>query len=141
MLEDRIRIDAFYEALRGAIRPGAVVMDIGTGPGVMAILACELGASRVYAIESSEVIQVAREIAAANRCADKIEFFEDLSTNVSIPVKADVIVSDMRGSSSALSGSHSFDCRRTGPLSRAWRQIDRAQGHDLGGSRGSSQTV
>lgn len=97
MLEDRVRIDAFSNALRGAIRPGATVMDIGTGPGVMAILACELGASHVYAIESSEVIQVAREIAAANHCADKIEFFEDLSTNVSIPVKADVIVSDMRG--------------------------------------------
>jgi protein arginine N-methyltransferase 1 len=40
---------------------------------------------------------VAREIAAANHCADKIEFFEDVSTNVTIPVRADVIVSDLRG--------------------------------------------
>src|ERR1700722_3206701 len=94
MIADRIRIDAFAQALRGAIRPGAVVMDIGTGPGIMAVLACQFGAKRVYAIEPSEVIQVAREIAAANHCANKIEFFEDLSTKVSIPTKADVIVSD-----------------------------------------------
>jgi protein arginine N-methyltransferase 1 len=97
MIADRIRIEAFTQALRGAIHPGAVVMDIGTGPGIMAVLACQLGAKRVYAIEPSEVIQAAREIAAANRCADKIEFLEDLSAKVTIPTLADVIVSDMRG--------------------------------------------
>ncbi len=97
MIADRIRIAGFTEALRKAIRPGAVVMDIGTGPGCMAVLACQLGASRVYAIEPCEIIQVGREIAAANHCADKIEFFEGLSTNVTIPVLADVIVSDLRG--------------------------------------------
>src|ERR1700722_5443460 len=97
MIADRIRIDAFAQALRGTIRPGAVVMDIGTGPGIMAVLACQLGASRVYAIESGEIIQVARTIAAANGCADRIEFIEEVSTKVTIPVRADVIVSDMRG--------------------------------------------
>jgi type I protein arginine methyltransferase len=97
MIADRIRIDAFTQALRKTIRPGAVVMDIGTGPGSMAVLACQLGASRVYAIEPSEVIQIAREIAVCNQCGDKVVFFEDLSTKVTIPVLADVIVSDLRG--------------------------------------------
>jgi protein arginine N-methyltransferase 1 len=97
MIADRIRIEAFTQALRGVIHPGAVVMDIGTGPGFMAVLACEFGASRVYAIEPGEVIQVAREIAAANGCADKIEFFEEFSTKVTIPGRMDVIVSDLRG--------------------------------------------
>ncbi len=97
MIADRVRMEAYAQALRGAIRQGSVVLDIGTGPGILAVLACQLGASRVYAIEPNEIIQVAREIAAANHCADKIVFFEDLSTKVSIPVLADIIVSDMRG--------------------------------------------
>ena len=97
MIADRIRVDAYAKALRQVIRPGAVVVDIGTGPGIMAVLACQLGASRVFAIEPGEVIQVAREIAAANQCADKIEFFEDVSTKVTIPARANLIVSDMRG--------------------------------------------
>jgi type I protein arginine methyltransferase len=97
MIADRIRIEAFSKALRTVIRPGAVVMDIGTGPGILAVMACQLGASRVYAIEPSEIIQVARDIAAANNCAEKIVFLEDLSTRVTIPVLADVIVSDLRG--------------------------------------------
>jgi protein arginine N-methyltransferase 1 len=97
MIADRVRFEAFTQALRRGIRPGAVVMDIGTGPGCMAVLACKLGASRVYAIEPCAVIQIAREIAAANQCGDKIEFFEEFSTKVTIPVLADVIVSDMRG--------------------------------------------
>jgi protein arginine N-methyltransferase 1 len=97
MIADRIRMDAFAQAMRRAIRPGSVVMDIGTGPGITAVLACQLGAKRVHAIEPSEVIQVAREIAAANNCADKIEFFEDISTKVTIPTRADVIISDLRG--------------------------------------------
>lgn len=97
MIADRVRIEAYVLALRGAIRPGAVVVDIGTGPGIMAIVACQLGASRVFAIEPSPIIQVAREIAAANCCAGKIEFIEDVSTKITLPVRADVIVSDMRG--------------------------------------------
>ncbi|HEY2645895.1 MAG TPA: 50S ribosomal protein L11 methyltransferase [Candidatus Acidoferrales bacterium] len=83
--------------MRATIRPGCVVMDIGTGPGLLAVLAYQLGASRVYAIEPNDVIQLAREISAANHCADKIEFFEDFSRKVSVPVRADVIVSDLRG--------------------------------------------
>jgi len=97
MIADRVRCGAYMKALRAVIRPGAVVMDIGTGPGIMAVLACQLGAKRVYAIEPGEIIQLAREIAAANQVADKIEFFEDVSTNVTIPERADVIVSDLRG--------------------------------------------
>ena len=97
MLADRVRTGAYERALRQTLKPGMVVMEIGTGPGAVAVLACKLGASRVYAVESSPVIQVAREIAAANHCADKITFFEDLSEKIRIPSKADVIIADLHG--------------------------------------------
>jgi type I protein arginine methyltransferase len=97
MVADRIRVDAYAQALRKTVRPGAVVLEIGTGPGIFAVLACQLGASRVYAIEPNEIIQVAREVAAANGCADKIDFFEEFSDRVTLPIRADVILSDLRG--------------------------------------------
>lgn len=97
MIADRVRMDAYVLALRQSVKPGAIVLDIGTGTGICALLACQLGARRVYAVEPSDAIQVAREIAAANGCADRIEFIQDLSTNVTLPERADVIVSDLRG--------------------------------------------
>ena len=97
MVADRVRVDAYAEALRKTVRKGAVVLEIGTGPGIFAVLACQVGASRVYAIEPNEIIQVAREVAAANGCADKIEFFEEFSDRVTLPLRADVILSDLRG--------------------------------------------
>ncbi|MFQ5742654.1 MAG: 50S ribosomal protein L11 methyltransferase [Acidobacteriota bacterium] len=97
MIADTVRMSAYEQALRQAIEPDSVVLDIGTGTGILAFLACQLGARRVYAIEPGDVIQVAREIAAANGFADRIEFIQDLSHRVSLPERADVMVSDLRG--------------------------------------------
>jgi len=72
-------------------------MDLGCGPGVFALLACKLGARRVYAVEPDNVVGLAREAAAANGFADRIEFFEKLSTEIALPEPATIIVSDLRG--------------------------------------------
>ena len=95
MISDKVRMGAFVQALREAVTPGAVVVDIGTGTGIFALLACRFGARRVYAIEPGDAIQVAREIAVANGCADRIEFIQAMSTEVTLPERADVIVSDL----------------------------------------------
>src|SRR5882757_715787 len=97
MIADRVRVGSYAQALRKTVREGSVVVEIGTGPGIFAVLACQLGASWVYAIEPSEIIQVAREVATANGCADKIVFYEGLSDEVTLPTRADVILSDLRG--------------------------------------------
>jgi len=97
MLADAPRMQAYTAALRRAVRPGSVVLDLGCGPGVFALLACDLGARRVYAVEPDNVIELAREAAKANGFADRIEFFQKMSTEVELPERADVIVSDLRG--------------------------------------------
>jgi len=74
-----------------------VVVDIGTGVGIFALIACRLGARRVFAIEPNEAIQVARDIAAANGYSDRIQFIQDLSTRVTLPEPAHVVVSDIGG--------------------------------------------
>ncbi|MCP4381299.1 MAG: methyltransferase domain-containing protein [Hyphomicrobiales bacterium] len=97
MIADRPRMQAYSQALQRTIRPGSVVIDIGTGTGIVAILACRLGAARVYAIEPSDAIHVARQIAEANGVDRQIEFIQKLSTDVTLPERADVILSDLRG--------------------------------------------
>ncbi|HEX6728511.1 MAG TPA: 50S ribosomal protein L11 methyltransferase [Pyrinomonadaceae bacterium] len=97
MIADNSRLAAYVAGMRQVIKPGAVVADIGTGPGFFALLSCQLGARRVYAVEPDDVIQVAKEAAAANGLSSRIEFIQDFSTKVTFPEKADVIVSDLRG--------------------------------------------
>lgn len=97
MIADAARMDAYAAALRQTIKPDSVVMDLGCGPGVLALLACKLGARRVYAVEPNNVVGLAREAAAANGFADRIEFFEKLSTEITLPEPATIIVSDLRG--------------------------------------------
>ena len=97
MISDPVRVRAYERALRQTVKPCMVVLELGTGAGIMAILACQLGAKRVYTVEPTAIIQLAREIAAANKCADRIEFIEDFSGRVKTPIQADLIVSDLRG--------------------------------------------
>ncbi len=97
MAADLPRIQAYSEALRRVITPESVVVEIGTGSGVMAMHACQLGARRVYAIEAEDAIETARVSAAQNGFADRIVFIHDVSTNVTLPEPGDVLFSDLRG--------------------------------------------
>ena len=97
MLADRVRMDPYAYALKKAVYPGSVVLDIGTSIGIHALLACKFGARQVYAVEPNEVIDLAQRLALQNGYADRITFIHDLSTNVTLPEPADVIVSDLRG--------------------------------------------
>lgn len=97
MLADAPRMDAHVAALRRVVKPGSVVLDLGCGPGVFALLACQLGARRVFAVEPDNVIELARAAAKANGFADRIEFIQRFSTEITLPERADAIVSDLRG--------------------------------------------
>ncbi|MDH3444335.1 MAG: 50S ribosomal protein L11 methyltransferase, partial [Deltaproteobacteria bacterium] len=47
MIADHVRMDAYARALRRAVTADSVVLDIGTGTGIFALLACQFGARRV----------------------------------------------------------------------------------------------
>ncbi|MFN3990813.1 MAG: 50S ribosomal protein L11 methyltransferase [Erythrobacter sp.] len=98
MIECEPRMGIYAEALRGAITPGCTVIDLGAGFGVFALLACKYGAGHVIAIEPDPSIDQLMPMAKANGFADRITVVRDISNNYTPETKADVIVSDCRGS-------------------------------------------
>jgi protein arginine N-methyltransferase 1 len=97
MIADEGRTNAYAESLKRRVTPASVVVDVGTGTGIFAMLAARLGARKVYAIESSEVIEFAGRAAAQSGLDGRIQFIRGLSTEVQLPERADVIVSDLHG--------------------------------------------
>lgn len=97
MIDCEPRMGVYVEALRRAVTPGCTVIDLGAGFGVFAILACKFGAGEVIAIEPDPSIELLMPLAKANGCADRITVVRDLSTRYTPERKADVIVSDCRG--------------------------------------------
>lgn len=97
LMADAIRTDAYAQALRRSIRPGCTVLDIGAGAGIFALLACQYGAGRVFAVETDNAIWLARELAATNGFAGRITFIQELATAITLPQRADVIVQDVHG--------------------------------------------
>jgi protein arginine N-methyltransferase 1 len=97
MIGDQGRVEAYSRALERTVRPGSTVLDIGTGTGIFALLACRYGAKHVVAVEPDDVIELAREIAAANGYDSRIDFVQGISTKLCLAELADVIVSDLHG--------------------------------------------
>jgi len=97
MIADKARTDPYVTALRDAVESNSIVMDIGAGTGIFALLACHFGARHVYAIEPNDAIQVGRELADANGFSEKISFIQDISTKITLPEKANIIISDIHG--------------------------------------------
>ena len=97
MIDDEARMNAFRKALAATVDANTVVLDLGAGTGIMALLACRYGAKRVYAVEPSDALQVARETGAKNNLTDRIVCIQQRSSAVTLPEHVDLIVEDMRG--------------------------------------------
>ena len=95
MVCDEPRTSAYARAIAETVRPGDVVVDIGTGTGLLAMMAARAGARTVYAIESARVAELARRVVAANGFEDTIVVVEAVSDDVTLPELGDVLVSEI----------------------------------------------
>lgn len=96
MLSDSVRVDAYHRGIRRNVRPGDVVLDLGTGTGLLAFMASQAGAEKVYAVEHSDFIDVAREIAHHNGFTN-IEFVQANSREFTPPEPIDVVLHEQMG--------------------------------------------
>jgi len=97
MLHDDRRTRDFISAVTAAVRPGDVVLDIGTGSGVLAVAAARAGAKHVYAVEASDIAAVAARVFEANRVQDQITLVPGWSRQIELPERADLLVAEVIG--------------------------------------------
>lgn len=100
MLADDARNAAFEEAITRAVTPDAHVLDIGTGSGLLAMMAARAGARLVTACEADpHLAAAATEIVARNGFSARVKVVPKRSTQLRVGVDlaslADVIVAEV----------------------------------------------
>lgn len=100
MINDDERNIAYNQALERALHPGDTVLEIGTGSGIVSMMAARAGAAKVITCEILPILaETARAIVAANGYADRITVINKKSTQLrlgeDLPERADLFVSEL----------------------------------------------
>lgn len=99
MLNDEARNLCYARALERAVRPGMQVLEIGSGAGLLALIAARAGA-RVFTCESNPIVAAAASrIAAQNGLAERITIIpkssRDLRIGEDLPGPSDLLMSEL----------------------------------------------
>ena len=85
MVNDEERNQAYDLALRRAVKPGDTVLEIGTGSGLVAMMAARAGAGKVVTCEVLPLIaDIAREVVAKNGLSERITVLTRKSTQLQV---------------------------------------------------------
>lgn len=100
MLADSARNEAYRRAIEKAVTPGCRVLEIGTGAGLLALIAARAGAGEVHTCElSAPLAAVARGVVADNGYADRVTVHHkrsnELRVGADLPDRADILVSEI----------------------------------------------
>lgn len=98
MLSDISRNLYFKRAIEAVVNSNAVVADVGTGTGILAIWASKVGAKKVFGIEKdAQIMKLASELIRENQAKNIILINNDASKLI-LPEKVDIIISECLGS-------------------------------------------
>lgn len=99
MLRDVPRNQVYREAIERAVRPGMHVLEIGTGSGLLALIAARAGAWVTTCEDNPMVAAAARAIVARNGLSDRIRIItkrsQDLHVGADLAEPADLLVSEL----------------------------------------------
>ena len=94
---DGVRLEAFRTAIARVLRPGDRVADLGCGSGVLGLLCLQAGASQVFSIDSTPMIEVARQTMTRAGFAERCTFIHERSYRATLPEQVDVVICDHVG--------------------------------------------
>jgi SAM-dependent methyltransferase len=95
-LVDAARTEAFRAAILASVKPGDVVLDAGSGSGILSFFAAQAGAQRVLAVEFDPyVAQCLEQSVRANGLSDTITVIWGDVCSVALPTQVDVFIAEM----------------------------------------------
>ncbi len=95
-LKDRVRTEAFRQAIEAVIRPGDVVVDAGAGTGILSFFAAASGAGRVYAVEIDPLlVDGLRTSIGLNELDDVVKVVPGNVLDADLPEEVDVYVGEL----------------------------------------------
>ncbi len=95
MLNDRARMAGFQAALARLVRPGARVLDLGGGTGVLSFFAAQR-AARVWCVERNpQLVREARRLLALNPGGEKVEVVEADALAYLPPEPVELVICEM----------------------------------------------
>jgi len=99
MLMDHNRMRAYHSAIMSNkhLFEGKIVLDVGTGSGVLAIWSAQAGARKVFAVEYTDMAKHAKNLVAANDLSDVVEVIQSSVEDLQLPCRVDIIVSEWMG--------------------------------------------
>jgi predicted RNA methylase len=95
-LFDAQRVAYLRTAIQQTVKPGDVVVDAGSGTGLLGLLAAKAGAARVYCLElNPEFISVIEQHASRNGVSDQIIAINANAATCDLPEDVDVVISEV----------------------------------------------
>ncbi|KAG6537636.1 hypothetical protein ZIOFF_002731 [Zingiber officinale] len=100
MLKDVVRTKTYQNVIyqNKFLFKNKVVLDVGAGTGILSLFCAKAGAKHVYAVECSQMADMAKEIVQTNGYSDVITVLKGKVEEIELPVAhVDVIISEWMG--------------------------------------------